>query len=268
MTDFTKADLEAIKGDGKFGDAPPHDAPVSEIAAFLTVGYGLPARYSVCRVVRYGGRAGTGLTVFIRTPAGKELRVNYERESDCISPARLRAQAAGDTNGLTRATRINSPKAALAMYEAMCSLADNFDAADLRGQTWEWVQQLQQAAATTTGSLDSYHSLRRLQKHEYSKRLVQDPPRDDHNKPIRPVPILLVDNDTGHTYVTARHMAVFLRYELGVEDAGTDDRILTRLSEIGGERRSVEVWDSTGRDRTRKIRLVLYRLPEDADVSQ
>ena len=69
-------------------------------------------------------------------------------------PDRLRAQAAADTKGLTRAWRINSPKAALAMYEAMCSLADHFEAADQRGQTWEWVQQLQRVAAITTGTSD------------------------------------------------------------------------------------------------------------------
>ena len=50
-------------------------------------------------------------------------------------------------------------------------------------------------------------------------------------------------------YITARHMAVFLRYDLGVEDAGSDDQILTRLKQIGGERVPVEQWDSTGRDR-------------------
>ena len=40
---------------------------------------------------------------------------------------------------------------------------------------------------------------------------------------------------TGELYITARHMAVFLRYDLGVEDAGSDDQILTRLERIGGD---------------------------------
>jgi hypothetical protein len=230
----------------------------------MTRGYGLPDGYYVSRIVRHGGRSGTGLTVFIRPPGdGDELRISYPRESDCTNQVKLRAQAAADTKGLTRAWRINSPKAALAMYEAMCSMADHFDTADLRGQTWEWVQQLRRVADVKTGQLDSYWALRRLQDHDYSKSLVQDPPRDAKGKPQRPIPALLHDDATGRYYVTARHMAVFLRYDLGVEDAGSDDRILTRLSEIGGERVFADQWDKPGRDRQHRVRLVLYRLPDE-----
>lgn len=251
---------------GALGEAPRHGSSEDDIRAFLTIGYGPPDGYYVSRIVRHGGRAGTGLTVFIRPPGdGDELRINYERESDCTNPARLRAQAAADTKGLTRAWRINSPKAALAMYEAMCSLADHFDVADQLGQTWEWVQQLHRVAAITTGSHTEYWPLRRLQDHDYSKKLVEHPPRDDKGKLQRPVPLLLHDDATGF-YVTARHIAVFLRYDLGVEDAGSDDRILSRLCEIGGERVPADAWDSPKRDRKHRIRLVLYRLPnKDAE---
>ncbi len=250
---------------GALGEAPRHGSSEDEIRAFLTIGYGPPEGYYVSRIVRHGGRAGTGLTVFIRPPGdGDELRINYDRELDCTNPARLRAQAAADTKGLTRAWRINSPKAALAMYEAMCSLADHFEAADQRGQTWEWVQQLHRVALITTGSPTSYWALRRLQDHDYSKKLVEDPPRDAKGKPQRPVPVLLHDDTAGGFYVTARHMAVFLRYDLGVEDAGSDDRILSRLSEIGGERVFADEWDSTTRERVHRVRLVLYRLPDEA----
>lgn len=249
----------------KLGEAPPPDAPIEEIQAFLTRGYGLPHDYYVSRVVRHGGRDGTGVTVFICPPGdGEELRIHHERESDCQNPTKLRARAAADTKGLTRAWRINSPKAAGAMYEAMCTLADNFTTADQQGHTWEWVQQLRRVAAVTTGSpAGDYWALRRLQDHAYSKSLVQDPPRDEEGKPQRPVPMLLHDEATGY-YVTARHMAVFLRHDLGVEGAGDDDRILTRLSEIGGARVFADEWDSPRRDRKHRIRLVLYRLPGEA----
>lgn len=248
---------------GKLGEAPPPGAPVEDIQAFLTVGYGLPDGYHVARVVRHGGRSSTGLVVFIHAPGAGELRVSYEREADCTSPIKLRQQAAADTRGLTRGWLLTSQKAACAMYEAMCSLADNFAAADQRGQTWEWVQQLRRVAAVTPGTPSSYWALRRLQEHDYSKRLLQEPARDDHHKPRRPIPMLLVDEAAGHAYITARHMAVFLRYDLGVGDEGSDDRILTRLSEIGGDRLDVQAWDSTGRERTHKVRLVLYRLPDE-----
>jgi hypothetical protein len=253
---------------GKLGEAPPPGSPIEVIRAFLTLGYGLPDGYYVRRVVRHGGREGTGLVVSIAPPGdGDELRITYEREADCTNPIRLRSRAAADTKGLTRGGLITSQKAACAMYEAMCSLTDNFTAADQRGQTWEWLQQLRRVAAVTTGTPGEYWALRRLQDHDYSKRLVQDPPTDANGKPSRPIPMLLVDQ-AGSAYITARHMAVFLRYDLGVEDAGSDDRILTRLSEIGGGRVDAEEWDSPGRDRKHKVRLVLYQLPQEAPESE
>ena len=62
-----------------------------------------------------------------------------------------------------------------------------------------------------------------------------------YGKPQRPIPLLLHDEATGYSYATARHVAVFLRYELGVEDAGSDDQILTRLKRIGGASRRAAV---------------------------
>jgi hypothetical protein len=199
---------------GKLGPAPSPDAPVADLRAYIARGFGIPDGYTVGRVVRYGGRAGTGLAVFVRPPGeGRELRIHYEKESDCSNPNKLRARAAADTCGLTRGELINSPRAALAMYEALCSLADNFEAADQEAQTWEWVQQLHRVAGQTTGRDESYQSLKRLQDHDYSKRLVQDPPtvrkQDGTVITLKPTPLLLVDEADGHVYITARHMAVF-----------------------------------------------------------
>jgi len=253
---------------GKLGDTPKPTAPIELIAAFLGRGYGVPRGYRVSRVVRHGGRAGTGLSVFITPPGdGAVLRIHYDRESDCWNHVKLRAQAASNTKGLTRGALISGPKAALAMYEALCSMADHFDAVDQDGQTWEWIQHLRRFALMLPGAPNDYWALRRLQDHDYSKSLVQNPPRDEWGKPQRPIPALLHTEATGELYVTARHMAVFLRYDLGVEDAGSDDQILTRLERIGGERVDAQEWDRPGRDRTHKIRLVLYRLPDpDAEV--
>lgn len=254
---------------GKLGEAPPPNEPVETILAFLTLGYGLPDGYYVCRVVRHGGRAGTGLTVLIRPPGdGELLRIHYERESDCLKWQTLAGRAAADTRGITRGRLVTSQKAALGMYEALCSVADHFEAADQDGQTWEWVQYLKRFAAVLPGAPTDYWALRRLQDHDYSKSLVQNPPRDDANKPQRPVPALLRTEGTDELYITARHMAVFLRYDLGVEDAGSDDQILTRLRRIGGERIDVQEWDRPGRDRQHKIRLVLYRLPDPDEDSE
>lgn len=251
LGDYTEDDA------GKLRAAPPPGASEVEFAAFIARGFGLPDDYTVVRVIRYGGRAGTGLAVFIQPPGGgRELRIHYEREADCANPVKLRARAAADTRGLTRAGLINSPKAALAMYEAMCSMAETFETADQEAQTWEWVQQLGRIGGQTAGEITDYPPFKRLQDHEYGKRLLQDPPKNKQGEPLKPVPLLLADNK-GHLYITARQMAVFLRYDLGVEDAGGDDQVLTRLTQIGGERIRVEQWDKPGRDREHKVVLVL-----------
>lgn len=253
---------DALNDPGKFGEAPPPNSPPAKLTAFIGRGYGLPRDYVIERVIRHGGRAGTGLTVLIRPPGeGELLRIHYERESDCLKWQTLAGRAAADTRGLTRGKLITSQKAALAMYEALCTLADHFESADQADQTWEWVQHLKRVAATAPGATNDYWALRRLQDHDYSKSLVQNPTLDAHGKPQRPVPVLL-HTDSNEFYISARHMAVFLRYDLGVEDAGSDDQILTRLARIGGARVPAEQWDSTTSDRQHKVHLVLYRLPD------
>jgi hypothetical protein len=104
-----------------------------------------------------------------------------------------------------------------------------------------------------------YDALAALRGHRYGRRIVLNPPTDGSGRPIYAVPAVLVDRDDGERYVTARHLAVFLRYDLGVE-ALSEDALLSRMRQIGGERRVVERWNV---DRTRKLRLVLYRLPQD-----
>ena len=86
------------------------------------------------------------------------------------------------------------------------------------------------------------------------------------NRPQRPVPLLLCDIETGYPYATARHMAVFLRYDLGIGDVGDDDRILTRLVEIGGVRKYAELWDVSTRKRQDKVRLVLFGCPRTSPM--
>src|SRR5690348_11339296 len=103
----------------KLGRAPAHGAPVGELRAYLGRAYGLPDGYEVRRVVRHGGRSGTALHVHLHAPGGKELVIAYEEERLCRSADSLRAQAAADTDGLTRGDLLTS-RAAPAVFEALC----------------------------------------------------------------------------------------------------------------------------------------------------
>ena len=60
---------KALSDDGKLGEAPRYGSSPATVATFLGRGYGLPDGYRVSRVVRLGGRDGTGLVVFIQPPA-------------------------------------------------------------------------------------------------------------------------------------------------------------------------------------------------------
>jgi hypothetical protein len=249
-------------------DVPGPDAPLADQQEFVRRGYGLPDDYTVPRVVRHGGRGGTALDVFIRPPGGgRELRIRYPREDDCSNPTRLRSRATAETRGLTRGHLITSQKAALAMFEVLCSLADTFEAMDESAEVWEWLQLLVRAAGRTRGECPDangpgYHGLKRLQEHDYSKRLVTDPPLDGKGNAIRPFPMLFEDDQTGELYVPARHLAVFLKYEVGVEKVDPD-RVQSWLAEVGGRRCEVERWDRTDRQREHHVKLVLYLLPGD-----
>jgi hypothetical protein len=250
--------------DGKkpktLGPAPAHDAPIADLRAYLHRAYGLPEGYAVDRVVRHGGRALTAVDVHIRPPGGgKPLRIHYEEERQCRDAVSLRGRAAGDTDGLTRGDLITG-KAAQSVYEALCSLADTFERSTDEMHTWEWVQQLLVVAEPITGltltTAERYDALERLREHRYSRRTVQDPDN-------RAAPAVLVDREDGARYVPARHLSVFVRFELGV-DPLPDDRLLSRMTMIGGSKRPFEQWNV---DRTHKPRLVLYQLPQDDPAS-
>ncbi len=145
----------------------------------------------------------------------------------------------------------------MSVYEALCALADTYSKMDIKALTWEWVQQLLATSEVITGLGLSrqrrYDALKALKDHRYSKELVQNP-----NVPAAPA-ILIDADDGGAGYATARHLAVFVRFELGV-DVLSHDNLMSRMVEIGGCRRVLEQWNV---DRKHKLRLVLYRLPED-----
>jgi len=248
------------------GPAPAQDQPIGELREYLARAYGLPPGYTVERVVRHGGRLGTALVVHIRAPGGvKNLVIRYEEERHCRSAASLRAKAVADTDGLTRGQLITD-KWALSVYEALCALADVYERMDVEGQTWEWVQELYSRGQAITGlTLDAaavdarYQALKTLKDYPYSRTTVQNPDVTRDGKVIRSVPPIFVDREDKTCWVTARHLHVFVKYDLGADVV--EDTVFSRILEIGGKRRRIEQWN---RGRTDKPRLVLFKLPTPA----
>lgn len=247
------------------GPAPPHGAPLADLRAYLARAYGLPDEYTVDRVVRHGGRAGTALHVHIRPPAGgKHIAIRYEEERQCRSAEALRGQAAADTDGLTRGDLIVG-KAAQSVFEALCALADTHEHMSDAAHTWEWLQELLARVDVITGHTLSptkpdarFKALKALQARGYCKSLVTNPDHDKNGRAIRLSPPLLLDQGDASRWVTARHLAVFVRYDLGVDV--TETALWSRLVEVGCTRHQIEQRNSK---RTDKVRLVLFRLPAD-----
>lgn len=249
------------------GPAPAHDRPIGEVREYLAAAYGLPDGYGVERVVRYGGRQGTALTVHVRAPGGvKPLVIRYDEERMCRDAGLLRAVAAASTDGLTRGDLITT-KSAPSVYEALCALSDAYERMDVKGQTWEWVQELLARGAGVTGCTlnpaqpeSRFLALAKLKRFSYSKSTVEHPGYTKDGKPIPSVPPLLVDSEDDSRWVTARHLCVFVRFDLGVDVK--EDAVFSRILELpGGKRQQVEQWSP---DRSQKHRLVLYRLPDPA----
>ena len=167
-----------------------------------------------------------------------------------MNPIRLRAQAAFDTKGLTRGSRIKSQKAAGSMYEAMCSMADNSRPPGPIS-----------AGSVEVGSPSPMGSRRSPgQPQDGSRgavaapgpRLLEEPGAGPATRPRRQAAATDPAAAAGRGDRLLRHRPSHggvLRYDLGVEDAGSDDRILSRLSEIGRQRLAADASGSTARAR-------------------
>jgi hypothetical protein len=245
--------------DGKLGPPPPAGAPTAVLRRYLEQAFGLPHGYHVERVIRHGGRDGTALTVHVRPPGGKEIVIRYAEERHCRSVDGLRGRIAADTNGICRARLIKGAPTALDIFEVLCEFADSYTAIDDRETTWEWIQELMASCEVETRfglhREHRYEALRALKRHRYTKALALEP-----TSTAAPLVLRDTDEPTAH-YITARHLAVFVRYQLAVEVA-TDDFIASRLIEVGGSRHPLQQWAD---DRSSKLKLVLYRLPEDTE---
>ena len=246
---------------------PGPDAPIAEPAGLRrAAATGSPPATRSPASSATAGVAAPRSTCSSRPPGGgRVLRIRYPREDDCTNPTKLRSRATAETRGLTRGHLITSQKAALAMFEVLCSLADTFEAMDETAEVWEWIQHLLRAAGRTRGDCPDdngpgYHGLKRLQEHDYTQAARHRPAARRRGDAIRPFPMLFEDDQTGDLYVPARHLAVFLKYEVGVDKVDAD-RIQSWLDEVGGKRCEVERWDRTDRQREDHVKLVLYRLP-------
>ena len=257
-------------GKRSLGPAPDHDRPVGELREYIARAYGLPPGYRIGEVYRHGGRDDSPLVVEVVPPGdGKPVLIRYDEERLCRDAGTLRGQAARDTDGLTRGDLIVG-KAAQALYEALCSLAAVYAREDPCDLTHEWLQSLYASAEFVPGhTLDRdgrYAALAALQSASYTRgRILAAQFAQAHHKddvePPKP-PLLLIERDPlAGVHITSRHLGLFVRLEMGAERI-SDSKAAGRVVELGGERHALQAWNL---DRTDKKRLVLIRLPEDAE---
>ena len=240
--------------------APPPDAPVRDLAAFIGRGYGLPDGYRVARVVRYGGRAGTGLAVFIQPPGeGAEIRIRYAREEDCTIPGKLRARAAADTRGLDPRRPYQQPEGRRWRCTRRCARWPTHSRPPTR------TARHGNGRSSSTGAPRLRRRDRRLPVGSGGSRITTTPSALSRIR--RPTRIASRSSrcrccsSTGRPAVHHRPPhGVFLRYDLGVETPA-----LTIGSSVGSSRSagnaSRPAVGQPGADRADKVVLVLYRLP-------
>lgn len=254
-----------------FPPPPPHGAPVATLQTWLSHSFGLPTGYRAGAVERFGNAPDAPMTMEIIGPEGAAThRVRWAEQRDAQTPRGLRSQASANTNGLTRAHLISTPKAALAVYEVLCSLAAALEDAGEVEQVREWISRLHVAAVRVDhDDLDRgggrYRGLKAIKSWTYDRETIRahasDRAAGRAQAGTRPSPLVLHVERGRHAgdWISCSHLGLFLRHEMGAERM-TDARAAALIVEAGGRREEFQAWND---GRTDKATRVLVRLPDE-----
>lgn len=259
-----------------FPPPPPHGAPVATLQTWLAHSFGLPPGYITGAVERFGSAPDAPMTMEVIGPEGAAThKVRWAEQRDAQTARGLRSQASADTNGLTRADFISGPKAALAVYEVLCSLAAALEDAGEVEQVREWISRLRAAAVRVDhDDLDRgggrYRGLKSIKSWKYDRETIRahaaDRASGRADAGTRPRPLVLHVERGEHVgdWISCSHLGLFLRYEMGAERM-TDARAAALIVEAGGHREEFQAWND---GRTDKATRVLVRLPDQRDTNE
>lgn len=263
------------QGNGKL-PVPGDNATDPERRAWLRWAFTISDGWDIGEITRYGARSRTPMTVEIVPPGhGTPRLVRLEEEQEAAKHGSLRLALTRDA-GLSGAA-ITNAKIAGDAYYVMCKLARVIGSSDPLDETREVIDGYREEATREKQSLakpDLYRTLDWLRRFPYSKRQINlwlaALERGDGKNREAPRPPLLVD-DQGGEWTSITHLATYYRW--GREQPGViaNDALAGRVVELGGVRWKASAWDSTTRERQRRIITVLVRLPgvdEDPDAGE
>lgn len=228
---------------------PPHrDEPLTTVREWLSDAAGLPLEVRIETVIRAGTEPEDPITITLsngiamrcphqsRLQQGRTLQAFFVSASDGIAmPHYLSPVEVGD------------------FYTGLCRMNAAAAHADPIADLRERLAMFTELCDPLHGSLGS----RRYATLEAMKmRPVYDRAAAENRTPTTPV--MLVDTDANRRYIRASEWVAYLRFVHG--QVVDESRLVARMGELRSERVHPQAWNS---DRTRKLNLVLYTVPQD-----
>lgn len=239
---------------GKIPYRPARSEPLPVWKDWLSNALGLPPEVRVEAVLRHGQDDADPLIVVLSN--GMKMRCPHQKRLQV--PASLQAFVASASNGVAQMDRLNQAEAG-DVFVAMCVLGTSPAQADPAADLQEHLAAFVVLGSHFEGSLDlehRYDTIDRLKSRPMFDRKAADDVRA--GKPNGGTPVVLLDKILARRYVRAMEWITYLRHYVG--QTVDPSALVARMAEISSERVHPQAWNS---DRSRKVNVVLYTLPED-----
>ena len=243
-----------IRPKGKIPYPPDREESLSVVRDWLSGACGLPPSVRIDTVIRPGREPGDPLTIVL----SNDMKLRTSHQSRLQQARTLQAFLASESDGIAQPHYL-SPAEVGDVYTALCRLGTASARSDPVADLHERLAMFVAIADELIGSLNpaqryvTIEALRQRPGFDRSTALAMKAGK------VEAHPVLLRDQlDDGRRYVRASEWVTYLRFVHGqtVDESG----LVARMSELGSERVDPQAWNS---DRTRKVHLVFYSVPED-----
>lgn len=252
MPRVTEADLDVAQAkprkNGKLPPAPGRDEPLSLLRQWLSDASGLPAEVRIETVIRSGQEPEDPITLVL----SNRTLMRCPHQSRMQSAKTLQAFLASASDGIALPHYL-SPAEVGDYYSALCRMSAATSKADPVGDLRERLATYVALCQPLYGALDIEGRFATIEA--CRSRPVFD--RAAAEKRSDALPVRVVDGDR-QNWIRASEWVCWLRFAQGrtVDESG----LVARMAELGSERSDPQAWNS---DRSRKVHLVFYSIPED-----
>jgi len=248
-SDADRLGQKARKG-GKLPHPPDRDAPLPEVREWLSNAAGLPHAVRVETVLRPGREPEDPIVLVL----SNDLKLRCPHQSRLQQARTLQAFLASESDGIAQPPYL-SPAEVGDFYTQLCRLGTAASHADPVSDLHERMAMYVALCELLRGSLAREHRYTTIEA--MKARPAFNRAAAENQNPNAPV-MLLDHLDGGRRYVRASEWVTWLRFAQGrtVDESG----LVARMAELGSVRADPQAWNA---DRSRKVHLVLYSVPED-----